>query len=150
MSNILITGANSGFGLLTTRTFAQAGHTVHAGFRSKARAGELEALANQHPGVRPVRLDFTEADSIGDAVAEAQTAGPIDVLVNNAGYELSGAIDSLSEDALTRQFDTNVFDVVRMIRAVAPEMRSRKQGAIINLSSIPRWPGRLGGPHLNG
>jgi NAD(P)-dependent dehydrogenase (short-subunit alcohol dehydrogenase family) len=139
MSNILITGANSGFGFLTTRKFAQAGHTVHAGFRSKERAGELVALAGQLPGVRPVQLDVTDPASISAAVAEAQKAGPIDVLINNAGYELSGSVDSLSEEVLTQQFDTNVFGVVRMIRAVAPGMRERKQGAIINLSSILGW-----------
>jgi NAD(P)-dependent dehydrogenase (short-subunit alcohol dehydrogenase family) len=139
MSNILITGANSGFGLLTTRKFAQAGHTVHAGFRSKERASELVALAGQLPGVRPVQLDVTDPASISAAVAEAQKAGPIDVLINNAGYELSGSVDSLSEEVLTQQFDTNVFGVVRMIRAVAPGMRERKQGAIINLSSILGW-----------
>ena len=139
MSNILITGANSGFGLLTARKFAQAGHTVHAGFRAKERAGELVDLAGQLPGVRPVQLDVTDPASIRVAVAVALTAGPIDVLINNAGYELSGPVDSLSDEVLTHQFDANVFGVVRMIRAIAPGMRERKQGAIINLSSILGW-----------
>lgn len=139
MSNVLITGANSGFGLLTTRKFAEAGHTVHAGYRSKDRAADLEALAAQMPTIRPVRLDVTDQGSIDGATAEARQSGAIDVLVNNAGYELAGPIDSLSDDVLHRQFDTNVFGVVRMIRAVAPGMRERKQGAIVNLSSILGW-----------
>jgi NAD(P)-dependent dehydrogenase (short-subunit alcohol dehydrogenase family) len=139
MSNILITGANSGFGLLTARKFAEAGHTVHAGFRSKDRAGDLEALAIKLPNIRPVQLDVTDQALIDGAIAKAQTSGPIDVLINNAGYELGCPVDSLSDEALTRQFDTNVFGVVRMIRAVAPEMRRRKQGAIVNLSSIVGW-----------
>ena len=139
MSNILITGANSGFGLLTTRRFAQAGHTVHAGFRSKSRAGDLEALAAKHSEVRPIRLDVTDQASIDAAVAEARKAGPIDILVNNAGYELAGPVEALSDDALSRQFDTNVFGMVRMVRAVAADMRSRQQGAIVNLSSILGW-----------
>jgi NAD(P)-dependent dehydrogenase (short-subunit alcohol dehydrogenase family) len=139
MSNILITGANSGFGLLTARKFAEAGYTVHAGYRSKERAGDLHALVLDFPEIRPVRLDVTDQALIDEAVIEAQKAGPIDILINNAGYELAGPIDSLSDDVLHRQFDTNVFGIVRMVRAVAPEMRDRKQGAIVNLSSILGW-----------
>ena len=131
MSNILITGAKpSGFGLLTARKFAEAGHTVHAGFRSKDRAGDLEALAIKLPNIRPVRLDVTDQALIDAVIAKAQTSGPIDVLINNATDELGVSVsDFLSDVPLTRQFDTNVFGVVRMIRAVAPEMRRRKQGA---------------------
>src|SRR5450631_2334197 len=124
MSNILITGANSGFGLLTARKFAEAGHTVHAGFRSKDRAGDLGALAIKLPNIRPVQLDVTDQALIDGAIAKAQTSGPIDVLINNAGYELGCPVDSLSDEALTRQFDTNVFGVVRMIRAVASRAQS--------------------------
>ncbi|QYE36407.1 SDR family oxidoreductase [Polymorphobacter sp. PAMC 29334] len=139
MSNVLITGANSGFGLLTARKFAEAGHTVHAGYRAESRAGDLRALARELPLVRPVQLDVTDQSLVDSAVAEACAAGPIDVLVNNAGFEVSCPVDALSDEVLQRQFDTNVFGVVRMIRAVAPGMRERKQGAIINLSSIVGW-----------
>jgi NAD(P)-dependent dehydrogenase (short-subunit alcohol dehydrogenase family) len=139
MFNVLITGANSGFGLLTARKFAEAGHTVYAGFRSKDRAGDLEALAVKLPNIRPVHLDITNQALIDGAIVKARTAGPIDILINNAGYELACPVDSLSDEALTRQFDTNVLGVVRMIRAVAREMRDRKQGAIVNLSSIVGW-----------
>jgi len=139
MSNVLITGANSGFGLLTARKFAQGGHTVHAGFRSKERASDLEALARELPNVRPVQLDVTDQALVDSAIAQARQAGPIDVLVNNAGFEVVCPVDSLSDEVLRRQFDTNVFGVVRMIRAVAPEMRERKQGAIVNLSSVQGW-----------
>jgi len=139
MSNVLITGANSGFGLLTARKFAQAGHTVNAGFRSKNRAGDLEALARELPNVRPVRLDVTDQALIDSAVAQAREAGPIDVLVNNAGFELVCPVDSLSDELLSRQFNTNVFGVVRMIRAVAQEMRDRKRGVVVNVSSAQGW-----------
>ena len=139
MTNVLITGANSGFGLLTARKFAEAGHTVHAGFRSKVRATDLDALALELPLVRPVQLDVTDQASIDAAVVEARTAGPIDVLVNNAGFEVASPVDSLSDEMLHRQFDTNVYGVVRMVRAVAPEMRERRHGAIINLSSVLGW-----------
>src|SRR5260221_7842355 len=139
MSNVVITGANSGFGLLTARKFAEAGHTVHAGFRSKDRASDLEALAIELPTIQPVQLDVTDQGLIDAAITQARAAGPIDVLVNNAGYELVCPVDLLSDAALTHQFDTNVLGVVRMIRAVAPEMRDRKAGAIVNLSSVVGW-----------
>jgi NAD(P)-dependent dehydrogenase (short-subunit alcohol dehydrogenase family) len=89
MSNVLITGANSGFGLLTARKFAEAGHTVHAGLRSDDRASDLRGLALEFPIIRPVQLDVTDQRLIDGAIAEARAAGPIDVLVNNAGFELA-------------------------------------------------------------
>jgi len=112
---------------------------VHAGFRSEDRAGDLEALARELPSVHPVRLDVTDQALVDRAVAQARKTGPIDVLVNNAGFEVVCPVDSLSDEVLRRQFDTNVFGVVRMIRAVAPEMRERKQGTIVNLSSVQGW-----------
>jgi NAD(P)-dependent dehydrogenase (short-subunit alcohol dehydrogenase family) len=139
MLNILITGANSGFGLLNARKFAEAGHVVHAGFRSKPRAGDLEALARELPTIRPIQLDVTEPSSIDRAAAAARSAAPIDVLINNAGFELACPVEALSDELLSRQFDTNVLGVVRMVRAVAPEMRSRNRGVLINLSSVVGW-----------
>lgn len=139
MSNVLITGANSGFGLLTARKFAEAGYSVHAGFRSKDRVSDLEALALEHRLVSLVQLDVTDQASIEAAVAQARSAGPIDVLVNNAGFEVASPVDALSDEMLHRQFDTNVYGVVRMVREVAPEMREHRRGAIINLSSVLGW-----------
>jgi NAD(P)-dependent dehydrogenase (short-subunit alcohol dehydrogenase family) len=134
--NILITGANSGFGLLTTTTLAKAGHTVHAGYRDPGRIAALEALAAGGLPVIPVRLDVTDHEAIALAVGEAGKAGPIDVLVNNAGFEVAGPVEHLSDASLHRQFDTNVLGVVRMVRAVAPAMRERGEGLIVNLSSV--------------
>ena len=73
MFNVLITGANSGFGLLTARKFAEAGHTVYAGFRSKDRAGDLEALALKLPNIRPVHLDVTYQALIDGGIVKART-----------------------------------------------------------------------------
>ena len=134
--NVLITGANSGFGLLTATTLAKAGHTVHAGYRDPRRIAALEALADGGLPVIPVRLDVTDPHAISEAVGEARKAGPIDVLVNNAGFEVAGPVEHLSDASLTRQFDTNVMGVVRMVRAVAPAMRERGEGLIVNLSSV--------------
>jgi NAD(P)-dependent dehydrogenase (short-subunit alcohol dehydrogenase family) len=134
--NVLITGANSGFGLLTAAAFARAGHTVHAGLRNPAKGAALKALAEEGLPVTPVSLDITDNAAVTAAVRQASAAAPIDVLVNNAGFEVSGPVEHLSDESLTLQFDTNVLGVVRMVRAVAPAMRVRGEGLIVNLSSV--------------
>ena len=134
--NVLITGANSGFGLLTARTFAEAGHVVHAGYRNPAKLAGLQALVEEGFPVHPVRIDVTDDANIRTGVAAATADAPIDVLVNNAGFEVRAPIDELSDEYLHRQFDTNVFGVIRMARAVGPAMRARRAGTIVNLSSV--------------
>ena len=134
--NVLLTGANSGFGLLTAASFAKAGHTVHAGFRNPAKAASLEALRAEGLPVVSLQLDVTDPAGIEAAVCQAGAAAPIDVLVNNAGFEVAGPVEHLSDASLLRQFDTNVLGVVRLIRAVAPAMRERGAGTIINVSSV--------------
>ncbi|HEY7901626.1 MAG TPA: SDR family oxidoreductase [Caulobacteraceae bacterium] len=134
--NVLITGANSGFGLLTAAAFARAGHTVHAGLRDAAKGAGLNGLADEGLPVTPVSLDVTDPAGIAAAVRQASTAAPIDILVNNAGFEVAGPVEHLSDESLRLQFDTNVLGVVRMVRAVAPAMRERGQGMIVNLSSV--------------
>ena len=96
-------------------------------------------MALKLPNIHLVHLDVTNQALIDGAIVKRGHVGPIDILINNAGYELACPVNSCSDEALTRQFDTNVLGVVRMIRAVAPEMRDRKQGAIVNLSSIVGW-----------
>jgi len=134
--NVLITGANSGFGLLTAAAFARAGHRVHAGLRNPAKGAALKALADEGLPVTALALDVTDTASIAAAVSKASAPGPIDVLVNNAGFEVSGPVEHLSDASLQRQFDTNVLGVVRMVRAVAPAMRERGEGLIVNVSSV--------------
>lgn len=137
--NVLITGANSGFGLLTAKTFAQAGHMVHAGYRNPDKAAPLEALRSEGLAIKPVRIDITDPDSIAAGVAFAASEAPIDVLVNNAGVEVVGPVDEVSDDSVRLQFDTNVLGLVRMVRAVTPGMRAKGSGAIVNLSSLVGW-----------
>ena len=134
--NVLITGANSGFGLLTARKFAEAGHTVQATLRNPEKARALNELREAGLAVEILPLDVTAPDSIAAAVEIASAAGPIDVLVNNAGFEVRGPVEQLSDELLQRQFDTNVMGVVRMVRAVAPGMRERRAGTIVNISSV--------------
>lgn len=134
--NVLISGANSGFGLLTAEVFAKAGHHVHAGYRNPEKLAGLEALKADGLPIEPVLLDVMAQDTIDAAVAQAASDVPIDVLVNNAGFELIGPVDEFSEEGFRRQFDTNVLGPLRMIRAVSPAMRARHSGAIVNMSSM--------------
>jgi NAD(P)-dependent dehydrogenase (short-subunit alcohol dehydrogenase family) len=136
MANVLVTGCSSGFGLLTAQKFARAGHRVFATVRDLTRAGDLEAARDA--GDLPItilRLDVRDAASVRSAVGAALRTGPIDVLVNNAGYALAGPVEEVDEQELLAQFDTNVFGLVRVIQAVVPGMRARGTGTIVNVSS---------------
>jgi NAD(P)-dependent dehydrogenase (short-subunit alcohol dehydrogenase family) len=134
--NVLITGANSGFGLLIAGKFARAGHSVCATLRNPAKGMPLEILRAAGLPITIARLDVTEPATIAETVTAASKAAPIDVLVNNAGFEVAGPVEHLSDAMLLRQFDTNVAGVLRMVRAVAPSMRARRSGTIINISSV--------------
>jgi NAD(P)-dependent dehydrogenase (short-subunit alcohol dehydrogenase family) len=137
MANVLITGCSSGFGLLAAVEFARRGHTVHATMRNLRKDGELKAAAaaaKVDVHIRP--LDVLDQKSIDAAVKDVTAQGPVDVLVNNAGFEMRGPIEEIDEDEVKRQFDTNVFGLLRVIRAVVPAMRERGSGTVVNLSSI--------------
>ncbi|MGH9244314.1 MAG: SDR family oxidoreductase [Acidimicrobiales bacterium] len=138
MSNVLITGCSSGFGKLTALLFARHGHTVFATVREMATAGPIEAVAAEEGiDVRALELDVCDPASVEAAVRAAQEqAGPLDIVVNNAGVELRGPVEDCSDDEVLAEFDTNVFGVVRVVRAVAPSMRERGSGVIVNVSSI--------------
>jgi len=133
MSNqkvVLITGASSGVGQSTARLLSQNGYKVFGTSRNPASA---EAI----PTVEMLALDVQSDDSVAACVKTvANEAGRIDVLVNNAAYELAGALEEISIDEAKAQFETNFFGVVRMVKAVLPPMRQQKQGQIINISSL--------------
>jgi NAD(P)-dependent dehydrogenase (short-subunit alcohol dehydrogenase family) len=133
MSNqrvVLITGASSGVGRATARLLAQQGHKVFGTSRAPQGA---EPVAN----VTMVALDVRSDASVAACVnAVSSQAGRVDVLVNNAGYELGGALEEHSIDEAKAQFETNFFGVVRMTKAVLPLMRRQKQGQIVNISSL--------------
>ncbi len=142
MTNVLITGCSSGFGQLTALALARRGNRVFATVRRPEAVLPLEEAAAGLP-LSVHLLDLTDASSIERAVAEVVEGGGVDVLVNNAGYSLRGPVASLQDDEVARQFDTNVFGVIRMIRAVVPHLVQRGGGTIINLSSVT---GLLGVP----
>ena len=133
--NFLITGVGSGLGRAFAVGALNAGHHVIGTVRREADADGFAALA---PGLaHPLMLDVTDFDSIPAAVATAeQQVGPIDVLVNNAGYGHEGVLEESSMEDLQRQFAANVFGPVAMIRAVLPGMRQRRRGHIINVTSM--------------
>jgi len=127
---VLITGASSGVGQSTARLLSQKGYRVFGTSRNPADA---EAT----PTVEMLPLDVRSDNSVAACVeAVTNEAGGIDVLVNNAGYELAGALEEISIDEAKAQFDTNFLGVVRMVKAVLPSMRQQKQGQIINVCSL--------------
>jgi len=134
--NVLVTGASSGIGRATAIEFARRGHQVFAA----ARRGEvLAGLAATTPNIQAVSLDVTDPDSVRRAWAkiEAGTGGTgVDVLVNNAGFALSGPVEIVAGPDVQRQFATNVFGLLTMTRTVLPPMRARRSGRIINISSV--------------
>lgn len=131
----LITGVSSGLGRAFAIGALEAGHRVIGTVR---RAGDAEAFAALAPHrAHPIMLDVTDSDQIPAAIAEAERqGGPIDVLVNNAGYGHEGALEESSMDDLQRQFAANVFGPVAMIKAVLPGMRERRRGHIVNVTSM--------------
>lgn len=132
MSTILITGCSSGIGAATAADLVAHGHTVYATAR---RPETLENLAAK--GCRTLALDVTNEKSMATAVATVeQEAGSIDVLVNNAGYSQSGAVESIPLDNIRKQFETNVFGLIRMSQLVLPGMREAGRGRIINIGSM--------------
>ncbi|KAL1962094.1 hypothetical protein VTN77DRAFT_561 [Rasamsonia byssochlamydoides] len=138
----LITGCSSGFGQEIAKAALAAGDIVVATSREASRLGHLQQL-----GAIPVSLDVTGTDQhieavVAEAVKKAGT-GTIDILVNNAGYLLEGAVEEISSDEAKAQFDTNVFGVLAVTRAVLPYMRARRSGVIANMGSIAGWDGGI-------
>jgi NAD(P)-dependent dehydrogenase (short-subunit alcohol dehydrogenase family) len=131
----LITGVSSGFGRAFAQAALDAGHTVVGTVRNAAARDAFTALAAER--AHAVVLDVTDFEATAPAVAAiAQTVGPIDVLVNNAGYGHEGTLEESPLGDLRRQFDVNVFGAVAMIKAVLPAMRERRSGHIINITSM--------------
>ena len=127
---VLITGASSGVGQSTARLLSQSGYRVFGTSRNPE-------VAKAIPDVQMFALDVRSDASVSACVtALAKQAGRIDVLVNNAAYELAGALEETSLEETKAQFETNFFGVVRMVQAVLPSMRRQKEGRIINVSSL--------------
>jgi NAD(P)-dependent dehydrogenase (short-subunit alcohol dehydrogenase family) len=133
----LITGCSTGIGHATARLFAERGARVIATMRNPgrdpSRGDDLVAA-----GCTVVALDVTDTDQVQRVVAEAEAgdAGPIGVLVNNAGVGFTGAVEVMPDDLVRATFETNLFGPWALIRAVLPGMRRRRSGAVVNVSSV--------------
>ena len=145
MGTVLITGTSSGLGLASAIELAKRGERVFASMRDLSRSGDLKRAASV-AGVEPeiIQLDVTDSESVGDAVEHVLScSGRIDAVVNNAGLARLGPLEFTTANEVQTLFDTNVFGVLRLIRAVLPSMRSEGRGRIINISSIAAHP-RMG------
>jgi NADP-dependent 3-hydroxy acid dehydrogenase YdfG len=129
---VLITGCSTGIGRATAERLARSGLTVYATAR---RAESIEDLRDA--GCRTLPLDVTDEDSMRAAVEEVEQAeGAVGALVNNAGYSQNGALETVALDDVRRQFETNVFGLLRMCQLVLPGMRRQGHGRIVNISSM--------------
>jgi len=147
MASVVITGTSRGIGLETALAFARAGHSVYATMRNPAQSPQLaETAAREKLPIAISQMDVDNDQSVAEAMAAIQKDhGAIDVLVNNAGVERSGSVEELPLAEFRAAMETNYFGVIRCIQAVAPQMRLRRSGCIINVSSLS---GRLTPPPL--
>jgi NAD(P)-dependent dehydrogenase (short-subunit alcohol dehydrogenase family) len=129
---VLITGCSSGIGRATALRLVRSGWRVYATARHPEAIAELEDA-----GCRTLALDVTSESSMSAAVEEVERAeGAVGVLINNAGYSQSGAVETVPIDAARRQFETNVFGLVRLTQLVLPKMRAQRWGKIVNVGSM--------------
>jgi len=132
---LFITGVSSGLGRALAEKALAAGHRVVGTVRSNEAKLNFEALDSTKACGRV--MDVTQFDAIDGVVAEIEaTIGPIDVLVNNAGYGHEGILEESPLPELRRQFDVNVFGAVAMMKAVLPYMRNRRRGHLLNITSM--------------
>ena len=141
---LLITGASSGFGRALFQAGLKAGHTVVGTVRREEDRDALEALSTDGRS-RVVLLDVADFSAIGRTVPTLEELiGPIDVLINSAGYGHEGILEESPLGELRRQLDVNLFGAVAMIKAVLPSMRKRRRGHIINITSMAGYIGLPG------
>jgi NAD(P)-dependent dehydrogenase (short-subunit alcohol dehydrogenase family) len=144
--SVLVTGANSGIGLVTALELAGAGYDVVGSVRSAAKADGVRRAADERGvQVRTVEMDVDDPASCAAGVEEvaAMTGGGPWALVNNAGFAQSGAVEDVTDEQARAQLETNVVAPVRLARLVLPAMRERGEGRIVNVSSVA---GRLSTP----
>ncbi len=131
----LVTGASKGFGFEITKAILESGDKVIATVRKDPE--KLMSSLNNNPNLLVVEMDVTDQKQVDEAVAKGLARFKrLDVVVNNAGFGILGAIEEISNEEAKKQYDTNVFGVLNVIRASLPQMRKQKSGHIINFSSL--------------
>jgi NAD(P)-dependent dehydrogenase (short-subunit alcohol dehydrogenase family) len=135
---VLVTGSSSGIGFETSLFLARAGFYTYATMRNLNKSSKIVDLAKKHNlPLEVLQLDVTDDKSVKDAInIIAAKQRRIDVVVNNAGYGSTGAVEDFSIDEIKAQFETNFFGAVRVIQSVLPLMREQRCGIIVNISSI--------------
>jgi len=142
MRTWLITGASRGFGILIAEQALRAGDAVIATARNPQ---DITDRLGDHPNLLAVRLDVTREEEAHHAVAQGiKRFGRIDVLINNAGFGVLGAVEETSASETERLFATNVFGLLNVTRAVLPHMRAQRSGRVINISSIGGYQAYVG------
>ncbi|AXJ05505.1 short-chain dehydrogenase/reductase [Pseudomonas fluorescens] len=142
MRTWLITGASRGFGTLIAEQALRAGDAVIATARNPQ---DITDRLGDHPNLLAVRLDVTREEEAHQAVAEGiKRFGRIDVLINNAGFGVLGAVEETSASETERLFATNVFGLLNVTRAVLPHMRAQRSGRVVNISSIGGYQAYMG------
>ena len=138
MALALVTGTSTGIGFATAVAFGRAGHEVYATMRRPDRAPELASTAAKDKlPIKILPMDVDDDASVVNAIAQVLVGGGrIDVLVNNAGIDLKGPIEELPLAEFRRVMETNYFGALRCIQGVVPEMRARRSGHIINVTSV--------------
>ena len=130
---ILITGSSTGIGKVTALYFANKGWNVAASMRNPSKAGN----EFNHTNIKIIQIDVLNEQQIKAGIAECiDVFGGIDVVFNNAGYALVGAFEAMTDEQIRKQFDTNVFGVMNVTRAILPYFRGKNEGIIINTSSM--------------
>jgi len=141
----IVTGSSTGIGYETSLALARNGFLTYATMRNLNKAENIKSIATKESlPLHVTQLDVTDDASVKNAVEEVLSKeGRINILVNNAGYGLNGALEDLSMDEIKAQYETNFFGLIRVTQAVLPTMRRQKSGTIINISS---GAGRFGFP----
>ena len=133
---VLVTGVSSGIGRETAQLLAERAARVFGTVRDFGRNGDL-------PDVELIHMDVADDTSVQDGVKSVlEKAGKVDILINNAGYGLAGALEETRVEEAQQLFDTNFFGVLRVTQAVLPAMRRQRNGRIVNISSGTRFPSR--------
>ena len=146
MASVLITGTSKGIGFETALAFARAGHNVYATMRNPSQSDLAQTAAQEKLPISVSIMDVDSDQSVREGISKIQNDhGPIDVLVNNAGIERAGAVEETALADFRAAMETNYFGAIRCIQAVVAQMRERRSGCIINVTSVA---GRLANPPL--